>query len=69
MTNNLGVAVVLVDQNQVLLAKRKNAYGAGLWGCPGGRVADSESVEQTVKHPFFQDHCLRVVWHKRQELL
>ncbi len=55
MTDNLGVATVLVDQNQVLLAKRKNAYGAGLWGCPGGRLSDQESLEQTFRRELAEE--------------
>lgn len=48
MLNNLGVAVILSRNNKVLLAKRKNAYGDGLYGLPGGRVDDSETLEQCL---------------------
>lgn len=34
MKQNLGVPVILIKDNQVLLAKRKNAYGEGLNGLP-----------------------------------
>lgn len=33
---------------EVLLAKRKNAYGEGLYGLPGGRVASKESLEHCM---------------------
>ena len=48
MVKNLGVAVILLRNNKVLLAKRKHAYGEGLYGLPGGRVNDKETLEQCL---------------------
>lgn len=38
----------MLRNNKVLLAKRKNAYGEGLSGLPGGRVNDKETLEQCL---------------------
>ena len=48
MESNLGVPVILLKNNQVLLARRKNVYGEGLYGLPGGHVDEQESLEHCV---------------------
>ncbi len=48
MTSNLGVPIILISNNRVLLGRRKNAYGEGLYGLPGGRVAPKESLEHCM---------------------
>ena len=56
MISNIGVLVILINQkSQVLLAKRKNAYGAGTWGCQGGRFADLENIDQCVKRELMEE--------------
>lgn len=43
--NRQGVAIVLLnEQHQVWLGKRKNSYRAGDYGLPGGRVEPGESL-------------------------
>lgn len=48
MESNLGVQVILLKNNQVLLARRKNVYGEGLYGLPGGHVDEQETLEQCL---------------------
>ncbi|MBP9781647.1 NUDIX domain-containing protein [Candidatus Woesebacteria bacterium] len=48
MTSNLGVPIILISNNRVLLGRRKNSYGEGLYGLPGGRVALNESLEHCM---------------------
>ncbi len=51
MHEHIGVAIIVFDKTKrkILLGKRKNAYKAGLYGLPGGRVELEESIEQTVR--------------------
>lgn len=44
MKQNIGVPVILLKDKKVLLAKRKNAFGAGLYGFPGGRLSEKETI-------------------------
>jgi len=48
VTNNLGVPIIFTRNNQALLGKRKNSFGSGLYGLPGGRVAPQETLEQCL---------------------
>jgi 8-oxo-dGTP diphosphatase len=44
-TEHIGCVVFVQNaHSQVLLAKRKNAYKAGYYGAPGGRVDGNESL-------------------------
>ncbi len=52
----VGVGVLIIDENKILLGKRKNAHGEGFWGPPGGhleygenwqRCAQRETLEET----------------------
>ncbi|MEX2013133.1 MAG: NUDIX domain-containing protein [Candidatus Levyibacteriota bacterium] len=46
----IGVPIlVLNDKNEILIGKRVNSYGAGLWGIPGGRIELKEPMTTTVK--------------------
>ena len=42
----VGVAAIIVHNNQVLLIKRKNVHGAGSWSTPGGHLEFGETPEQ-----------------------
>lgn len=44
----VGVEVFLRKQNKVLLGKRKNCYGAGDWGLPGGHLEAKEKLVETA---------------------
>lgn len=41
----VGVGVLLIKNNQVLLAKRKASHGIGEWALPGGHLEYNESFE------------------------
>lgn len=41
----VGVAVFIIKNDQILLGKRKNAHGAGTWSTPGGHLEWGESLE------------------------
>jgi 8-oxo-dGTP diphosphatase len=41
----VGVAIIIVRNEQVLLVKRQNSLGAGTWSTPGGHLEYSETLE------------------------
>lgn len=49
MLQNIGTPIIILNQdNQVLLGKRKNAYSSGFYGMPGGRVELDEKLTDAV---------------------
>jgi 8-oxo-dGTP diphosphatase len=45
----VAVGALIIDQDKILLVKRKNEPGQGLWSIPGGVVELGERVEDAVK--------------------
>jgi len=45
----VGVNVFVLRNNKLLLGKRKNVYGAGSWGLPGGHLEDREDMKQAAQ--------------------
>lgn len=41
----VGVNVLVVRDNKLLLGKRKNVFGDGTWGLPGGHLENKESMK------------------------
>ena len=44
----VGVGAIILDEDKILLEKRKNAPGKGKWTVPGGLVELGERIEQAV---------------------
>ncbi|MCL5010717.1 MAG: NUDIX domain-containing protein [Patescibacteria group bacterium] len=59
--SNIGVGcnVFLVCQNKLLLGKRRNAYGAGSWGLPGGHLERGESMKAAAKRELEEETGFR----------
>lgn len=49
------VGAVLLYKNKILLIKRANTPGKGLWSVPGGRVKLGESLENAVKREVLEE--------------
>lgn len=51
----LGVGAVVLDNNRILLVKRKNSPYKGYWGVPGGRVEHGERLQDAVKRELLEE--------------
>lgn len=52
----IGTCIVLVNNNQeILLGKRKNAYSAGSYGLPGGRIEVNEPMSDSIKREVLEE--------------
>ncbi len=59
---NIGcVVIVRNNKGQVLLGKRKNAYGSGLYGLPGGRINRDEKAVVASKRELFEETGLKAI--------
>lgn len=56
---HVGVNVLVVRDNQILLGKRKNVYGAGTWGLPGGHLEEWESMKEAASRELFEETGLK----------
>ncbi len=45
----------MLKDNKVLLAKRKHAYGEGLYGLPGGHVDEQEILEHCMTRELLEE--------------
>ena len=63
----VGVGVFIFHQNDVLLGKRLNAHGAGLWSLPGGHVEAGEDYYDTVRREVLEEVGLTIASSARIE--
>jgi 8-oxo-dGTP diphosphatase len=45
----VGCEIFLIKDDAILLGKRKNCYGEGTWGLPGGHLEQGESIRECVR--------------------
>ncbi len=58
---NIGTCVILINhEGKILLGKRKNAYKAGMYGLPGGRIEYGEPIFQALAREVFEETSLTV---------
>lgn len=54
------VDLVIKDKRGIVLAKRKNTYGAGKWNLPGGNIFFGERIKDTIKRKAGEETGLKV---------
>lgn len=59
MAEPIGVCIIVCRDNSILLGQRINAYGAGLFGLPGGRIEGSESIERALARELEEETSLK----------
>ena len=69
MNKIVGVAGVLVQDNKILLAKRKYGSKKGKWCIPCGKVEPNEKLEEAVVREFVEEtHLKTVILNKIHEV-
>jgi len=61
----IGVACVVLKDDQILLGKRKNSHGEGLWACPGGHLEWGETLQACAARELFEETGL-IATHLRE---
>ena len=56
----VGIAVMVIKDNQVLLGRRKNAHGSGTWAFPGGHLEFNESIEDCAGREVFEETGIQI---------
>jgi 8-oxo-dGTP diphosphatase len=57
----IGCGVLIKKQNQILLGKRKNCYGAGTWAMPGGHLNHLEKLMDAAKRELREELAIEEV--------
>ncbi len=55
----VGVNVFVIRDNAVLLGKRKNVFGDGSWGLPGGHLEFMEKIEDAAARELEEETGLK----------
>lgn len=56
---HVGTHVFVFKNNKLLLGKRKNVYGAGSWGLPGGHLESGEKIGDRAKKELLEEINLK----------
>ncbi len=56
----VGVAVIVIQNEKVLLGKRLNSHGSGTWAFPGGHLECGESIEDCAKREVVEETGLSI---------
>jgi len=60
---HIGVAIIIVDPqtNKILLGERMNAYKAGYFGLPGGRIEMHETAQEAIVREVLEETGLTII--------
>lgn len=56
----VAVGAIVVRDNKVLLVKRSQSPGQGLWAIPGGRVELGETLQQAAEREILEETGLKI---------
>ncbi|MFA5270185.1 MAG: NUDIX domain-containing protein [Patescibacteria group bacterium] len=59
-TFHVGINILVVKDDRLLLGKRKNVYGNGTWGLPGGHLETGESLKDAAARELSEETDLQV---------
>lgn len=51
----VGCEIFIINNDELLLGKRKNCYGEGTWALPGGHLEQGESLIDCVKRELLEE--------------
>jgi len=51
----VGINIFVIKNSQILLGKRKNGYGAGTWGLPGGHLETGEAMKDAAARELMEE--------------
>ena len=57
----VGCEIFLLKDGAILLGKRKNCYGEGLWALPGGHLEHGESISECVKRELMEEMGIEAI--------
>ena len=60
----VSVGVLVIENNRILLGRRRAAHGAGTWAVPGGKLEFGETVEVCAKRKLFEETSLQLEQHR-----
>jgi 8-oxo-dGTP diphosphatase len=58
---HLGAFIIVIKDNKVLLGKRKNSFRSGSYGCPGGTLELTESIEDCAKRELEEECGIKAI--------
>lgn len=56
----VGVTVIILKKGQVLVGKRRNTHGTGMWAFPGGHLEFGESPENCALREVYEETGLSI---------
>lgn len=51
----VGINVIVVRDDKLLLGQRKNVFGDGSWGLPGGHLEDMENMKEAAARELMEE--------------